>query len=257
MVDTHAHLVLCDPEPAVETVASARDSGVGRVLSVGLDHETNLQTVELANEIPGVFACVGRHPNQATGFDQTTVAELRAMCAEECVVAVGETGLDLYRAGATIDDQRAAFSAQIALAVEFALPVVIHLRDEEGSELATREAFETLEREAAATKVLIHCFSADAEWARRAADNGWYCSFAGNLTYPSAGSLREAARAVPDHLVLVETDSPFLAPQPMRGEPNRPVNVVETAKVLASERGVAYEDLEQRIDSNAAELFGW
>ena len=249
--------MLCEPDPVEEAVASAREGGVGKILSVGLDQETNRQTIELAKENPGVFACVGRHPNQASGFDQTTVDELRSMCAEESVVAVGETGLDLYRAGAPITDQRAAFSEQIAIAAEFSLPVVIHLRDEEGSELATREAFETLEREAAQTKVLIHCFSAEVEWARRAGENGWYCSFAGNLTYPSADTLREAARAVPDDLVLVETDSPFLAPQPMRGKPNRPANVVETAKVLASERGVTYEVLERQIDSNAAELFGW
>lgn len=257
MVDTHAHLVLCDPEPTLDTVASAREAGVNRILSVGLDEPSNSATVELAREIPEVYACVGRHPNQAEGFDQSALEELRSLCGEECVVAVGETGLDLYRAGAPIEEQRVAFSQQISLAVEFSLPVVVHLRDQEDSELATREAFETLEREADDTDVLIHCFSAGAHWARRAADNGWYCSFAGNLTYPSAQPLREAAAEVPDDLILVETDSPFLAPQPMRGKPNRPVNVVETAKVLATERGVTYERLESQIDRNAAELFGW
>lgn len=257
MVDTHAHLVLCEPEPVLDTVASAREAGLERILSVGLDEPTNLATVELAREIPEVYACVGRHPNQAEGFDQSALDGLRSLCAAECVVAVGETGLDLYRAGAPIEEQRVAFSQQISLAVEFSLPVVVHLRDQEGEELATREAFETLEREAKETEVLIHCFSADAQWARRAAGNGWYCSFAGNLTYPSAERLREAAREVPDHLVLVETDSPFLAPQPMRGKPNRPANVVETAKVLANERGVTYERLSSQIDRNAAELFGW
>lgn len=257
MVDTHAHLVLCEPETAVETVAVANAAGVGKILSVGLDEATNLETVAIANETPGVWASVGRHPNQVQGFDEAAASELRRLCQQDRVVAVGETGLDLYREGAPISGQREAFSIQIAIASEYSLPVVVHLRDRDGSEEVVREAFETLEREASGIRVVIHCFSAGVEWARRAGENGWFCSFAGNLTYPSAGDLREAAKAVPDELLLVETDSPYLAPQPMRGQPNRPANVVETARVLATERGVDYEEIEQQTDRNASELFGW
>jgi len=257
VVDTHAHLVLCEPQSAGETAAAANAAGVEKILSVGLDEPTNLETVAIAKEIPGVWASVGRHPNQAAGFTQAAAAELRELCQEDRVIAVGETGLDLYREGAPIADQREAFSAQIAIASEYSLPVVVHLRDREGSEEVTSEAFETLEREASGIGVVIHCFSAGVEWARRAGANGWYCSFAGNLTYPSAGDLREAAKAVPDELLLVETDSPYLSPQPMRGKPNRPANVVETARVLAVERGVTYEEIEQQTDRNASELFGW
>jgi TatD DNase family protein len=241
----------------VETVSAARAVGVEKILSVGLDEETNAETVALARETEGVWASVGRHPNQALGYDETAAAELSRLCEDEYVVAVGETGLDLYRQGAPIVDQRRAFSSQIAIAREFSLPVVVHLRDREGSEEITLEAFEILEREAIEIGVVIHCFSASADLARRAGANGWYCSFAGNLTYPSASDLREAARVVPEELLLVETDSPYLAPQPMRGTANRPANVVETARVLAAERDVSSESLAEQTDRNAARLFGW
>ncbi len=257
MVDTHAHLVLCGPESPAETVSAARAAGVEKILSVGLDEETNAATVALARETEGVWASVGRHPNQALGYDESAAAELERLCEDDSVVAVGETGLDLYREGAPIADQRAAFSSQIAIAREFALPVVVHLRDRDGSEEITLEAFDTLEREAVGVGVVIHCFSASPELARRAGANGWYCSFAGNLTYPSASDLRESAKVVPEELLLVETDSPYLSPQPMRGKPNRPANVVETARVLAEERGISSESLAGLTDSNAARLFGW
>ena len=105
--------------------------------------------------------------------------------------------------------------------------------------------------------MILHCFSGPAYRALEAAERAWYCSFAGNVTYPSAGQLREAARAVPDHLLLVETDSPFLSPQPVRGKPNQPANVVETARAIAAERGVSYEELERLVEANAATAFGW
>lgn len=250
-------MVLCGPESPAETVSAARAAGVEKILSVGLDEETNAATVALARETEGVWASVGRHPNQALGYDESAAAELERLCEDDSVVAVGETGLDLYREGAPIADQRAAFSSQIAIAREFALPVVVHLRDRDGSEEITLEAFDTLEREAVGVGVVIHCFSASPELARRAGANGWYCSFAGNLTYPSASDLRESAKVVPEELLLVETDSPYLSPQPMRGKPNRPANVVETARVLAEERGISSESLAGLTDSNAARLFGW
>ena len=257
MVDTHAHLVLCGPEPAQELVESARMGGVDRILSVGLDEESNAATVAVAQDIEQVFACVGRHPNQTIGFDARAEDDLRQLCSEDKVIAVGETGLDLYREGSPIAEQRKAFLAQIGIARDHSLPLVIHLRDRDGSTEVLEEAFATLESEAAGLPVILHCFSADVFWAERAATNGWYCSFAGNVTYPSAELLREASRVVPDGLLLVETDSPFLAPEPMRGSSNRPVNVIETAKILAAERDIEFEDLDRLVSSNAGELFGW
>ena len=255
MVDTHAHLGLCEPAPE-ELVDAATDAGVDRILTVGLGEDSNPGAVELAAEHAPVHACVGRHPNGAAGFDDAAAEAIESLAGREEVVAVGETGLDFYRDRADPEEQRRAFSAQTAIAARAGKPVVIHLRDREGSTDAVSEAFETLSAEAGGD-VILHCFSAGPAWAERAADAGWYCSFAGNVTYPKAESLREAAALVPADRILVETDSPFLAPQPVRGKPNQPANVVETARAVAEARGVGYEELEEVVEANAARVFGW
>jgi TatD DNase family protein len=256
VVDTHAHLGLCEGDDA-GLVAAAREAGVRRILDVGLGEDSNPGAIEAARRHEEVFASVGRHPNGSTGFDQAAAEAIEELCTEPRVVAVGETGLDFYRDRADADDQRRAFAAQIAIARRTRKPVVIHLRDRDGSEEAVAEAFSTLDAEADGTGVILHCFSAGPGWAGRAAERGWYCSFAGNLTYPKADGLREAARIVPDARILTETDSPFLAPQPVRGKPNQPANVVATAERLAEVRGTNYEQFERQVEANAARVFGW
>lgn len=256
MVDTHAHLGLCEPADG-ELIASAREAGVSRILTVGLGEDSNPVAVGSAQANEGVFASVGRHPNSADGFDPAAAEAIEALCAMPEVVAVGETGLDFYRDRSEPDEQRRAFSAQIAIAARTGKALVIHLRDADGSEDAVSEAFETLDREGDGVTVVLHCFSGGAPWAERAAERGWYCSFAGNLTYPRAEAIREAAAVVPDERLLVETDSPFLAPQPVRGKPNQPANVVATAERLAEVRGVPYGALERTVEANAARVFGW
>jgi TatD DNase family protein len=256
MVDTHAHLGLCEPADG-ELIASAREAGVSRILTVGLGEDSNPVAVGSAQANEGVFASVGRHPNSADGFDPAAAEAIEALCAVPEVVAVGETGLDFYRDRSDPDEQRRAFSAQIAIAARTGKALVIHLRDADGSEDAVSEAFETLDQEGDGVTVVLHCFSAGAPWAERAAERGWYCSFAGNLTYPKADAIREAASVVPDDRLLVETDSPFLAPQPVRGKPSQPANVVATAERLAEVRGVPYGELERTVEANAARVFGW
>jgi TatD DNase family protein len=256
VVDTHAHLGLCEPDDA-ELVTTARDAGVRRILTVGLGEDSNPGAVALSHAHQEVFACVGRHPNGADGFDEEAAESIEELCGDDGVVAVGETGLDFYRDRAEPDSQRRAFSAQIGIARRTGKPVVIHLRDANGSEAAVSEAFATLSEQAGGVDVILHCFSAGAAWAERAAEAGWYCSFAGNVTYPKADHLREAARLVPADRLLVETDSPFLAPQPVRGKPNQPANVVATAERLAEVRGDPYERLESVVEANAGRVFGW
>jgi TatD DNase family protein len=255
VVDTHAHLSLCEPEPG-ELVAAATEAGVRRILTVGLGEDTNPEAIELAAGHDSVFACVGRHPNGADGFDDADAAAIEELARRDEVVAIGETGLDFYRDRSQPDAQRRAFEAQIAIAGSVGKPLVIHLRDAQGSEQAVPEAFETLSAQASGD-VILHCFSAGPRWAERAAELGWYCSFAGNVTYPKADDLREASALVPEDRILVETDSPFLAPQPVRGKPNQPANVVATAEVVAEARGQSYEELERLVDANAARVFGW
>jgi TatD DNase family protein len=256
VVDTHAHLGLCEPDDD-ELVSAARAAGVSRILTVGLGEDSNPGAVEEAESYEGVFASVGRHPNSAGGFDDAAAEAIEELCGREGVVAVGETGLDFYRDRSDPEDQRRAFSAQIGIASRTDKALVVHLRDADGSEDAVSEAFARLEREADGVEVILHCFSAGPAWAERAAEHGYYCSFAGNLTYPKSDLLREAAAIVPEDRLLVETDSPFLAPQPVRGKPNQPANVVATAERLAEVRGVPYGDLERTVEANAARVFGW
>lgn len=260
MVDTHAHLAICEP-PDAELVAAARDAGVGRILTVGLDEASNREAIAAAAAHEAVFASVGRHPNSAAGFDDAAAAELEDLAKSPGVRAVGETGLDYYRDRASPADQRRAFEAQIEVAGRAGLPLVIHLRDGEGDGAdgdsgAVAEAFSILDRLADGMTVILHCFSAPSR-VDEAAERGWYCSFAGNVTYPKSARLREAAAAVPEDLLLVETDAPFLAPQDVRGKPNEPANVVATARVVAEARGVAYEQLERAVDANAERALGW
>jgi TatD DNase family protein len=256
MVDTHAHLGVCEPAEG-ELVAAAREAGVRRILTVGMDEGSNEEALSAAERHDEVFACVGRHPNEAAGFGEAAAEAIEGLAAHPRVRAIGETGLDYYRDGAPRDAQRAAFRAQIGIARRAALPLVIHVRDADGSSEATDEAWGTLADEAGGVTVILHCFSAAPERVAEAAQRGWYCSFAGNVTYPSAEGLREAARRVPCELLLVETDSPFLAPQAHRGRPNQPAQVVATAERLAEVRGRSYAELEEAVETNAAGVLRW
>ncbi len=255
MIDSHTHLSLCDGTEAY-LVAAAHDAGVERLLTVGMDSSSNAAAIAAAERHGAVFAAVGRHPNEATGFDAETAAEIARLGAHEKVRAIGETGLDFFRDYAAREDQRRAFAAQIEIARELDLPIVIHARDPEGSSEATDEIFATLDARAGGQPVILHCFSAP-QRVEDAAERGWYCSVAGNLTYPTSGELREAATRVPEDRLLVETDAPYLSPQELRGQRNEPANVVATARFVAELRGVAYGELDRTVTDNAATLLGW
>jgi len=255
MIDSHTHLFLCE-RPEAELVEAALDAGVGRMLNVGLGDEQNETAIAAAERHEAVYASVGRHPTEATGFDDAEAERIERLAAHEKVRAVGETGIDYYHETATPADQRRAFEAQVAIARRLGLPIVIHGRDKDGETAAIDEIFAVLDAQAGDTPVILHCFSAP--WrAADAAERGWYCSFAGHTTYPASEELREAAATLPAELVLVETDAPYLAPQTVRGKPNEPAYVVDTARVVAAARGIAYEELEAIVEANARALFGW
>lgn len=249
MIDTHCHLDSCKPD-AAELLAAARDAGVGRIATVGMDGPSIERSLAIAREHEGVVAIVGRHPNLAEGFDDSALAEIERAAGDPLARAIGETGLDYYRDGAPREDQRRAFEAQIDLAARLAMPLVIHTRE------AEEDTFAMLRERAGEVTVILHCFSA-AGRLDEAVERGYLCSFAGNVTYPKASELHAAARDVPDELLLVETDAPYLAPQPRRGKPNEPANVVHTARWVAELRGVEYGDLERVVEANAARVFGW
>jgi TatD DNase family protein len=249
LIDTHCHLDFCEP-PDAELVARARAAGVGRLATVGMDGASIERALAAAEEHEGVVAIVGRHPHEATGFGQEDLEEIERACAAPTARAVGETGLDYYRDHAPRADQRRAFEAQLELAARVALPVVVHTR------AAEEDTFSILREHAGALPaVILHCFSA-ADRLDECVERGYLCSFAGNVTYPKASGLQAAARALPAELLLVETDSPYLAPQPLRGRSNEPANVVHTARFVAELRGVTYEELERTVDANAARVLG-
>lgn len=254
MIDSHSHVSRC-PDPPEEVIAAAREAGVGRILTVGLDEASNREQIELCEKYEGLGAAVGRHPNDADGFDEAAAADIERLAADPKVVAIGETGLDFYRDTAEPDQQRRAFASQADIAARLQLPLVIHSRDRPGSEDAVSEIFATLEEFPGLT-VILHCFSAP-DWVELAAEREWYCSFAGNVTYPANEELRTAAAKVPDDRILVETDAPYLTPQSRRRERNQPAFVVETAEQVATVRGVSYAELEAQVTANAARLFGW
>jgi len=249
VVDAHCHLDMCDA-PTAEVVAQARAAGVTRLATVGIDPESVQNALATAERHDEVVAVVGRHPNSATGFDDEALRAIERAAEHPKARAIGETGLDYYRDGAPREDQRRAFEAHIDLARRSGLPLVIHTR------AAEDDTFSILRERAAGLTVILHCFSAP-DRLEDCVEHGWLCSFAGNVTYPKAPGIQQAARAVPEELLLVETDSPFLSPQPRRGRPNVPANVAHTARFVADLRGVSYEELERAVERNAARVFGW
>lgn len=240
-VDTHCHLFLLDREPS-GVVEAARAAGVDRLICVGLDPETSLRSLELADSIEGVFATAGMHPHDASAFDARAGARIEELLGDPRVVAVGECGLDFYRMRSPAEDQVRVFKTHIAWSNETGKPLVVHVRD------AWPDVLRALE-EGSAERVVIHCFSGDAEIARECEARGYWVSFAGNVTYPKNEHFRQAAKALDLDRILVETDSPFLAPQELRGHDNEPANVVAMIAQIARVRG---EDVARIAEATAA-----
>jgi TatD DNase family protein len=248
VIDTHAHLDALD-EAVPEVLARARAAGVERVIAVGSGIESCRRSLAICEREEGVFAALGIHPHQAGESGARDLAELRQLLGHPRAVAVGETGLDHYRDYAPRELQRSLFGAQAALAAELGKALVVHSR------AADRETAAVLLDAAGDVPVILHCFSSPGLFAA-ALERRYYVSFAGNVTYPKAGDLRAASAKVPADRLLAETDSPYLAPQPVRGGRNEPANVVHTVAALAAARGEEPDALEQTIDANASAAFG-
>jgi TatD DNase family protein len=250
VIDSHTHLSSCEP-PDAELVAAADEAGVRRILTVGMDGETCRAAIAAAEAFPQVRAAIGRHPNLAEGFDDADLAELRSLAAHPRCAAIGETGLDYFRDRAPRADQERAFHAQIELARELGKPLVIHTRE------AAEDTLRTLVVRADGLDVILHCFSMPDRLEECLEHDRWWLSFAGNVTYPKNRALAAAAAHAPADRLLVETDAPYLTPQAVRKERNRPDFVVHTARFVAQARGISYEELDALVDANATRLFGW
>jgi TatD DNase family protein len=243
VIDTHAHLdALDDPEAAV---ARAHAAGVDHIIAIGSGLASTRATLALAEGDDGIAVAAGVHPHQAA--DGEPLDDLVSL-VDGKVVAIGEIGLDFYRDYAPRDLQRQVFANQLRLAGELGKAVIIHSRAADDETAAMLEEF--------GGTVVLHCFSSPG-LLPVALERGYYVSFAGNVTYPKAADLREAAAQVAADRILAETDCPYLAPQPVRGRTNEPAYVVHTVASLAETRGEDAAELARRIDENAATAFGW
>lgn len=246
MTDAHAHLDACD-EPADVLVERAQEAGVTRIVTIGTGVDSGRAALGIADRHTGVHAALGIHPHESASPEARRLDELRELLSHPKAIAVGETGLDTVRQFATLDEQRRLFEAHLELADELGLPVVIHNREADEETAGALAGFPGT--------VILHCFSSP-ELLGTAVERGYYVSFAGNATYKSAEALRAAAAAVPADRILVETDSPYLAPQPVRGRRNEPANVVHTARALAEARGEELAAFAARTHANASAAFG-
>jgi len=250
--DTHAHLHFPDFATDLDAVlARARAAGVGGILTIGTDVETSRAAIAIAAREPDVWAAVGVHPHDAATADEATLAEIERLALESRVVAVGEIGLDFFRNLSPREAQARCFEHLLRLGQRIRKPVLLHCRDAHAEMLAILSAIGIGEAGG-----IMHCFSGDAAIARRCLDLGLTISIAGPVTYPNAKTLPEVVRLVPSDRLVVETDSPYLPPQPWRGQRNEPAYVAVTAARVAELRGERVEDLAPVMAANASRLFG-
>ena len=252
LFDTHAHLHFPDFADDLPSVLErARAAGVARLLTIGTDVPTSQAAIAIAERDPNVWASVGIHPHDAAEADEAVCAEIEHLAAMPRVVAIGEIGLDFFRNLSPRDAQERTLRRMLDLAHRVAKPVLIHCREAHEETLA-------ILGEARAGEVggIMHCFSGDVAIARRCLDLGLAISLAGPVTYPNARALPDVARFVPADRLVVETDCPFLPPQPYRGKRNEPAYVTITASRIAELRGERLEDLAPRLTDNALRVFG-
>ncbi|HKN49685.1 MAG TPA: TatD family hydrolase [Actinomycetota bacterium] len=253
-VDAHCHLddVGGGMDAALGAALDrARAAGVGRMVTIGTDLATSRAAVGIAATHEGVWAAVGVHPHDATTLTAEALDELEALASDPKVVAIGEIGLDYFRDLSPRDVQREAFRRQLALARRLGAPVVIHMRD------AHEQVFDILEEAGPPERLVFHCFSGGPADAARSLALGGAISFAGNISYKNAQELRDACAVVPLDRLLVETDSPYLAPVPHRGRPNEPAFVPVVGAAVSAATGVSVGEIAAATSMNAALIFGW
>lgn len=249
-IDTHCHLNLAHFDADVrEVIARALEAGVTHMIVPGTDLLTSRRAVDLAEEYPAVWAAVGVHPNEAAGFDAEVLAEVRRLAAHPRVVAIGEIGLDLYWKRVPLEQQQAAFSAQVQLAAEVGKPVIVHDRE------AHAEVLEILRAYRPPAGGVLHAFSGDGAMAEAAVAEGWYLGVDGPLTYKNSRALQAIFAAAPLERILLETDAPYLTPHPHRGQRNEPAYVRYVGEKLAEIRQVRAEAAARATTANAAHLF--
>ncbi|MGH2699666.1 MAG: TatD family hydrolase [Actinomycetota bacterium] len=249
--DSHCHLHLCEEKTSLDDLLNrARSSGVEQIVAVGIEVDSSERALAIARANEGVYASAGVHPNEATTWNERARAHVDELLSHDEVVAVGETGLDFYRDRTPHEQQRSAFRAHIELAKRHHKTLVIHTRE------SITAAIEELERATPPERLIFHCWSGDADELTRALTLGAHVSFAGNVSFKSAENLRAVARLVPGDRLLVETDSPFLAPVPHRGRANEPALAAAVGKAVAEARGEDTAEVARVTTANARRIFG-
>jgi TatD DNase family protein len=248
LVDTHAHLEVIDS--ISDVIDRASKNGVEAVVAVSSDLDSSRRIIEISNSFPTVYCAVGIHPHEASSFNEGALAQLANLVSEKRVKAIGETGLDYHYSHSNRESQIISFTHQIGLAMEFDLPVIIHIREafEDVLNILRKPGFSN-------SRGVIHCFTGDYETAKGFMDLGFFISFSGIVTFKNAENVRDAAKRIPFDRMLIETDSPYLAPVPFRGKRNEPAYVIHVAEKIAELRGTSYEKIAEITTINAKELF--
>ncbi len=250
LVDSHCHINF-DPlgNEVPDVLARARDNDVGYFLCVSVNLEDYPQVNALADQYENVFASVGVHPNEQQGHDPDE-SELAELAKDKNVIAIGETGLDYFRSTGELDWQHNRFRQHIRAAIRSDIPLIIHTRE------AAADTIRIMKEEGAGKcGGVMHCFAENWEVAQQALELGFYISFSGIVTFNSAKDLKEVAKLVPEDRMLVETDSPYLAPTPHRGKTNEPAYVKHVAECIAELRGTTYENIAELTTNNFFKLF--
>jgi TatD DNase family protein len=251
LIDTHCHLTSLEHQPLDTILANANRCGVNRFVCIGASDgiASAAAAVALAAEHDSIWASIGIHPHDAG--DYQTLDLLTPLFEHPCVRAIGETGLDFFRDWAPVEAQRTLFRASIETAISIKKPLIIHCRD------AATETLQTLiDLKAEQVGGVFHCYAEDATFAKKLRDINFLVSFTGNLTFKKAHALREAAAAIPLEQIMLETDCPYMAPEPFRGSPSEPMHVYQIALKLAEIKGITLEEVAKRTSSNAERFFG-
>lgn len=249
-IDTHAHLTMPEFKEIDQFLTRAREAKIEAIINASFDLESSLGSVELANKYDFIYAAVGIHPHDADKVDDRSIEQIKTLFKNKKVVAVGETGLDYHYKLKSVELQQTAFRKFLALAQELNKPIIIHSRE------AQKDTIDIMKEENKGTlRGVFHCFAGDEELIRFAQEIGFYISFTGNVTFKKAHLVRENVTKVPLDMMLLETDCPYLAPDPFRGKTNEPSFIPYIAKAVAEIKGVSIEETARETTKNAKDLF--
>jgi len=250
-IDSHAHLDMEEfDSDRDEVIQRALSANVRQLITVGIDVNSSLKAISLAEKYPSAFAAVGIHPHNADVVDKKDLKRIESISTEKKVVAIGEIGLDFYRKLSSRHNQRKRFKQQLDIAMQCNLPVVVHSREAHEDVLEILSCFE-----GSGSRGVIHCFSGGIDLAGAFIEMGYFISIAGTITFANASPVHEVVTGISLDRMLIETDSPFLSPIPYRGRRNEPSRVIHTAQKVADIRGISLEEVAARTTKNARQLF--